>query len=357
VSRFWPDTESEHGRDEEAGLSTGHRKGEFSGWRLASTICWFIQGDRMLTLKQGSTKPSDRVLWILAGLLAVSVVSFGAFYYYDRYVHPDETIMDRQAQHLEKMVQQNPQNPDLRVGVAEYYLQQGMINEAIEQGAEALKIEPEHQAALILLGRAYARKGEAETAIGHFNHVIELNKDNPMADADVRLEAVYYQLGNLYNAQGQHADALEALKHALVIDGTDADALYALGTTYQVLGEHDNAIDAFEEALRFGPDFPEAYQGLETNYAALGKTQEAAYAQAMFLFTKQRYNDAATQLEAIVAESPDLMQAYLGLGLVYEKLGRSEEAKVALKRFLEANPNDIAAMQALGRLSQGAYQQ
>jgi tetratricopeptide (TPR) repeat protein len=62
---------------------------------------------------------------------------------------------------------------------------------------------------------------------------------------------------------------------------------------------------------------------------------------------------AAAQLEDLIAQSPNLKEAYFGLGLAEEKLGKRAEAIKALQEFVKTNPNDIAAQQALGRVSRG----
>ncbi|CAG1001472.1 Cellulose synthase operon protein C [Anaerolineae bacterium] len=296
---------------------------------------------------------ADLPILLLATLLLISAGGFAAFYYFDRYVHPDEKVLARQSKHLEGMVQKNPQNPDMRVATAVYYLDSGLVDAAIQQGEEALKIEPKHQGAMILLGRAYETKGNNEKAVEYMTQVIELNRDNPMAKVDKRINTVYYHLGTLYRQQGKYPEASEALKNALNIDYTDADARYALGTVYQKQNDHAAAIKEFQEALRFDPTYGDPYQGLAASYAALGDHTKAAYARAMVTLTQGKYGDAATQLEAVVGQSPDLAQANFGLGLAYEKLGKRPEAIAALNSFLKVYPNDIAARQALGRLEQG----
>lgn len=293
----------------------------------------------------------DATLWILAALLLLSTTGFGLYYYYDRYVHQDERILDRQAQRIEEMIQKNPQNPDLRVAVATYYLDNSLLAPAIQQAEEALKINPKHSGAMLLLGRAHAKKGEVERAIAQYELVAALSKDNPMAGIDQRLEGVYYELGRLYGQQGNDAKAIDALKNALAIDQTDADAHFVLGAAYQRQGDHTKAVREFQEALRFDPFFGDPYKGLATSWTALGKADEAAYAQGMVLFSQGNYAEAATQLEGVAARSPGLAQVDLGLGLAYEKLGKRDSGIAALQRFLATSPDDIAAGQALARLS------
>ncbi|MBI5301758.1 MAG: tetratricopeptide repeat protein [Chloroflexi bacterium] len=293
------------------------------------------------------------ILWALTLLVLLAAGGFTTFYYLDRYTHSNERVLDRQARHLEEMVVKNPQNPDLRISVATYYLDSSMVDQAIQQGEEALKIDPKHQGAMMLLGKAYKQKKNYSAAVTQLTRVVELNRDNPLAKMSKPLEAVYYQLGVLYLEQGNYPPAVEALQAALAIDYTDADALHLLGLVYQKQTDHENAIRAFQEALRFDPGFVEPYQGLATSYAAVGKTQQAAYARAMVILWQGKYYDASKQLEGVLAQSPEIVQANYGLALAYEKLGRRDEAIAALNKFLKTYPNDIAAQQALGRISKG----
>jgi protein O-GlcNAc transferase len=160
-------------------------------------------------------------------------------------------------------------------------------------------------------------------------------------------------LGTMYGQQGKFAEAIDALKHALEINVTDADAHYALGTVYQNENDYKDAAIEFKEAIRYIPDFVEAYQGLATNDTALGNSAEAQYASAMVQLLQGNPAAAATQLQDLIKQSPNLKVAYFGLGLADEKLGKRDEAIVALTVYVKANPNDIAAQQALGRVTKG----
>jgi tetratricopeptide (TPR) repeat protein len=296
----------------------------------------------------------DRLVMVLALVLAVSVVGFAGYYYYDRYYHVDEKAQDRNVREVEALVLKDPQNPDLRVAVATYYLDAGSIDAAVQQDREALKINPRHQGAILLLGQAYERAGDPDRAIAQFEQIVDMNKDNQLAKLDKRLEMAYYELGSLYASRGRLDEAVDGLNSAIEIDRTDADAHTALGAVYQKRGDHANAVLEFQQALRFDPYDGSSYQGLATSYAALGKPGEAAFARAMVAFANGKPDDAASQLESLTAQSPELTSAYLGLGLAYEKTGKRDQAISALHKYIAANPNDIAANQALSRLSRGA---
>ena len=212
-----------------------------------------------------TTRWLDRALWIVTALLIVATAGFAGFYYWDRYHPRGESLLDRETQHLERMIRENPENPALRVAIAQRYFVQGMLDLAIQQAQEALKLDSASEEALILLGKAYTLKGEIEQAITHYTKVVELNQDNEFAGINRRLETAYYELGELYLQRGDLARAQEAFASALAIDRTDADARYGLGLAYQRAGEHAKAVEQFREATRFVPNFTEAYQGMATS--------------------------------------------------------------------------------------------
>ena len=298
----------------------------------------------------------DLALWITGGLAIASLVAFAAYYYYDRYYHPDEKILDREAQHIEAMVQKDPQNAGLRVSIAAFYMDKGLTDLAIQQCQEALKIDPKQQGALLVLGRAYTKKGEFDQAVASYQTLLDLNKDNQFAKMDSRLEGVYYELAKLYERQGKQDQSIASLKQALEIDSTDADARYLLATLYQKRNDHQAAILELQEALRFDPFFADAYQALAASYSAQGKAPEATYAEAMVSLSNNRFSEAASKLESVTQQAPGLIQAYMGLGIAYEKLGKRDQAIAALEKYLQAYPNDIVATQAMARLNKEATQ-
>ena len=84
----------------------------------------------------------------------------------------------------------------------------------------------------------------------------------------------------------------------------------------------------------------------------MGQAAEAIYADGMVAYTQGLYAEAAQTLQQALSANPGLTDAYLGLGLVYERLGRYEEGIEAVQKYLAAYPHDMAARYALGRMKQ-----
>ena len=314
--------------------------------------------DNFLTkIMQRLRNLSDRqMVYILAGLGAAVVVLIGVFaviYYRDRYVAPAAPNLSTEEErlaHIEVMIRKDPSNVDLRLSVAQNYFTMKRYPDAIAQADEVLKIQADNKTALVLRGLSANESGKSEAALADFQKIIALSKDSPTAKMDDNLELAYYYAGLLYNRAQRYTDAQTVLKSALEINLGDADAWLELGRAYEGANQHQEAIDAYKQVVRFVPDYAEAYQGMETSYRASNQTGLADYAKGMAFFGNHDYLQAATTLETLIEKQPDVLDAYLGLGLVYEQLGARDKAIQALEHYTAARPDDIAAQQALARI-------
>ncbi len=298
-----------------------------------------------------SQKTVDRLIWILAGMVLVGLLSFAGYYYWDRYHTRGPSLVDVETAHLEEMVRQNPANALLRVEVAKRYMARDMLDAAIQQANEALKINPSMEEAYLVLGDAYRLKGDLDAALEQYQQVVELNKNNEFAAINPNLETAYYEIGEIHLRRGELEAARDAFLEALKIERTDADALMGLGITYQRLGNHEEAIATFRRAIRLVPKFPEAYEAMRVSYDALGQAAGVLYAEGMLAYARGEPEAALAKLEEAVNIDPEFLEVYFGLGLVYEELNEVDAAVDALNRYLEAHPDDIAAQFAIHRLT------
>lgn len=284
--------------------------------------------------------------------LCFVVVAVGAITYLVIFNQaPVDEIVERELARVEALVEQNPDDPNSRVELGLLYFEAGSHKQAIDQLKTALELDETHQGALVVLGDIYVELGRYQEALEPYSKVVELNQDNPMRHVSKQLEGVYYFLGVAYFNLGRPEEAVQSLKEALNIDWTDSDAWYMLGASHQHLGECEEAIESFTQAIRFIPNFKEAYQGLAQCYRETGQSNFAAYADAMVRYSSGAWDDAARQLEDIVTVTPDFTEAYLGLGLAYEKQGRIGKAIAAFQNALQLDPDlwlAQAKLEALG---------
>jgi tetratricopeptide (TPR) repeat protein len=304
------------------------------------------------TVAQDRDRLESGLVWAIravAALLAVALVGLGA-YYYQRYSHTTLSVVDRDTRIVESQIRQRPDDLELRVAAANLYVAKGQYDEAISQAEEVLKMSPDHLGALLVLAQAQAQKGRRDLAIGYLTRAVELNKDNPMARASLRLALIHHNLGSLYLDQGQTEQAIAEFRQALAIDPTNADTLHLLGNALARQGHLDEAIQTYRQALRLVPDFPEAYQDLYRAYEGQGDHARADFASGMILYSAGKYGQALESLHRVAAAVPEMAEVHLGLAMTYEKTGDRAAALGEYRLALAEDGTSLAARQGIGRL-------
>ena len=80
-----------------------------------------------------STYQLQRVVTLTGVALVLAVISFGSYYYYDRYYTNQPTLKETSLEDSEKAVRDDPQNVDARLQLADTYMTYGRFDEAISQ--------------------------------------------------------------------------------------------------------------------------------------------------------------------------------------------------------------------------------
>jgi tetratricopeptide (TPR) repeat protein len=300
-----------------------------------------INDDRSLT----------RLVRLALAAFILVTVAFGGYYYWDRYVSVgDQSPLEHGAAQLEAFVRENPNDPDARMTLAQYYYDNFAYDEALEQSLQVLAALPESDGAMLVAGLSYYKLNDTENALLQLEQFAAIHRESPMASTDKLLEMALYFIGEMYVADYQPDKAIPALEEALQIDFTDADAMYQLGLAYAQSNQPEMAVAQYQNAVRFVPDFFEAYSGMADAYAQMAEPAYVDYARGMQAYTQQDYQDALPLLQRAVSSLPDYAPAHLGLGLVYEAMGDLDLAEASVLKTLELAPNDYMANHALGRI-------
>lgn len=169
----------------------------------------------------------------------------------------------------DEQVASDPRNSLLRLQRGYAYIELGAYSEAIQDfnTAIALTETVEIQAQACLgRGRAHFHNGEWSAALVDFDLALEL--DPWLADA-------YLWRGYLLSERREYRAALEALRQAVALDGTDP--LKYLRLAEASLGNDDlaGAERAYRAVLELAPRSLEAYVGLALVSAAAGNYEQA----------------------------------------------------------------------------------
>ncbi|MFH1571937.1 MAG: tetratricopeptide repeat protein [Gemmatimonadota bacterium] len=185
---------------------------------------------------------------------------------------------------------------------------------------------------LVIYGALAARRGAAWADAGRL-----------WGEAVVRAPLMprpHLFLGDHYQAVGDYGRALreyalaETVYPAVLSPGDRLQLHNNRGAALLTLGRFTQAEEEYRRALRIDPTYPPSRDALEGLQAMAGARRdpraEALQQQGLALVVQGRLDEAAARFQAsLQAQSwPD---AWLSLGLVYERLGKVDEARAAYR--------------------------
>jgi tetratricopeptide (TPR) repeat protein len=147
--------------------------------------------------------------------------------------------------------------------------------------------------------------------------------------ADARL---WQWTGLLQRALDEHETALQSYAHAARL--APSDSSIAHGRAHVALEAGIDAVALFEQARRLAPASGDVLIGLAAARMATGRGEEAA-----------------AELDAILAQSPLWFQGHIQLAQLRSMLGRPETAARSLERALAALPDEAQLWRGLFDLS------
>ena len=150
----------------------------------------------------------------------------------------------------------------------------------------------------------------------------------------------YFGLGLCYKNLGDYKKAIQYLEKAVSIKDDYYDAFFELGVCNQLEEMNCKAIKCFIKAIQIKPDSTEAilqliYQKLIENNPEYVK----AYNQKSALLMKmEKYKEASATYNNLLKIDAKNSDAYAGIGVCFEKLGKYSAAGRYYRKFLSLNP-------------------
>lgn len=137
----------------------------------------------------------------------------------------------------------------------------GESQQAAEQFEHALRVQPGYTNARYNLANALAESGHLAEAATDFRQVIKENPDD--AAAREHLFSVLTDLGKSLARAGKLPDAADALREALAIHSENADLHNNLGVVLARMGDRKSAATEFQSALNADPGNEAARRNLD----------------------------------------------------------------------------------------------
>jgi rhodanese-related sulfurtransferase len=117
--------------------------------------------------------------------------------------------------------------------------------------------------------------------------------------------------------QGQFAEALAEIGHALALSPNDAETHVSKAKVLSAMGRAAEAEEAARWAMRLDPQYPPDY--LRTL--------------AVALFHQEHYEEALEAIQRVVKRQPDVVADYVTLASALGHLGRSDGLEAAVNKF------------------------
>jgi tetratricopeptide (TPR) repeat protein len=187
-----------------------------------------------------------------------------------------------------------------------------------------------------------------DQAIALLDRLVSLRPDD---------RALKIYLGGMHAAAGQVTHAAAILDPILAADPTQFDAVMHLATGYLFAGDLDRASAYAARALALRPSSADAakLQGMVHWQQGRIREAEARFTEAaaadprdpmphlwmgMILGQQMRYREARQRFEAALSKNPLLGDALIGVADTFAATGAFAEARVALDRAGQAEPNN-----------------
>jgi tetratricopeptide (TPR) repeat protein len=165
------------------------------------------------------------------------------------------------------------------------------------------------------LAMSYIQLGDTESAVKAFKSAFQID---PYRD-DIRVK-----LGNLYFSQGKYEEARAEYAEAVRLNPSTANR-YALGQAYIELGRFSDAETQYGEIQRLAPQAAGGYLGMGLVYSRQGKHEEAT-----------------RQFKQAITRDGDLYDAYTQLGYSYADLGDMESAQAMVDTLERLDQTELA---------------
>ena len=204
----------------------------------------------------------------LLGLVASPFFLFFAWYYLGgEFTHLGDGL--RARQNFRRMLDAAAINP--HDGEAQYQLglihqQRRQRTEAIQRFRNAVQIDPTLTDAHFQLGKIAREEGRLRDALGHFQTVV---------DQDERLHSseVLKELGGIYVAARQFADAKTELDVYIERRPYDPEGLYYYGQVMEAAGDRDKAREFYARAVEADRTAPRYRRRFTARWSRLAQKQ------------------------------------------------------------------------------------
>lgn len=236
----------------------------------------------------------------------------------------------------------------------------GRFEEAKENYAKSLAINPQYPDALNNMGYALAGEKQYAQAIPLYLAALKVSPNQP---------EIHNNLGNALSELGKINEAIEQYQLVLGQNPDHVDAHNNLGIALAMQGKLAQAIEQFRAAIRLQPNYASAHSNLGNALAGSGQIPEATreYEESLRLNPKDpqahnnlgnalveqgRIEEAVEQYRQALRLNPANPEAEFNLAVALLRLNNKPDAAAHFQAALRLNPTNLEARRQLQLLQQ-----
>jgi len=258
----------------------------------------------------------------------------------------------RHEQAIEKckaILEETPDNVESRIFLGRAYIVTKNYEKAIEEIKTAVSNDPNNYDAYILLSQAYKFMDDKTNAIRSLESAIFKQPKNPFG---------YFSLGDYYASENSYKEALYQYREAEEMDSKNTLIKNKIALMHTYLDQYDEAIDTFDQIRNIDGVTPQNELFAVQCLIYQNKTQEAEKRcleilkkypknpQTLFMLSKIHLNNnneamAEKYLKIIISSAPGGSiehEAYLNLSTMYRTKKDTDKLRILLTNGLKRFP-------------------
>jgi tetratricopeptide (TPR) repeat protein len=239
----------------------------------------------------------------------------------------EQKKFDAAMAEVNKNIDREPGNADVRIELAFIERDQGRVANATASFQRAIGLAPNSPAAYYFFGSFLRGQGKFDEAIKQLQRAIELTPVTQRRD----VSNAYYEIGLAEFGQQKLDEAANSVKKAIDVSSSapgnelNRSAFQlSLAQIYRAQEKNDDAAAALQEAVRLDPDAVEPYRQLAEVFLALKRPEEAI-----------------TQRRIVVEKAQAEARALFELASTLQSNGNLEEAGQIFRNLYDQDPKSM----------------
>ena len=210
-----------------------------------------------------------------------------------------DNILKLAIEQYQQITQLDPQSVDDHLLLGRLYRIANELSKAETELKTAIKIDPSSEEAVTTLAMLYTDEGDT-------SHALKVLSSIPDSARSAKL---YAALGAAYEQRKDYKNAIDAYKHAIVLDRDNLDAIRGLAENELNDGQLDSALEQYKVIADSNPEDAQTYVRMAEIYRRQGK-----------------YDLALENLKRADSLVPDTMDVPYSIAAVYQAQGRYDDA-------------------------------